>query len=93
MAHYLTNIVLNDEDRCKYASEKSGLDVVFLPHPMPKDYSDPDDDHYHPDTLFGVYGSVYTNEHSDMDHSEFWKYWDEYPNVPINFNNMEGIIE
>lgn len=88
MGRYLTNTDLNEEDRCKYASEESGFDVVFLPHPMPKDYSDPDDDNYHPDALWGVCGSVYTNEPLGKDHSEFWECWYEYPNRHLNLDKM-----
>jgi hypothetical protein len=74
---YLTNTSLEDKDRCKYAAEKSGMNVEFRDHPIPKDYSDPDDEFYRPQELEGAYGSVYTNE-GFVDHSKFWRAWDEY---------------
>jgi hypothetical protein len=74
---YLANTRLENKDRCEYASKASGMNVEFRNHPMPKDYSDPDDEFYHPESMAGVYGSVYTNE-GFVDHSKFWRCWDEY---------------
>ena len=59
---YLTNTSIKNEARCLFAAEKSGLNVEFLGHPMPKDYSDLDQEYYFPEALIGQYGSLYTNE-------------------------------
>lgn len=74
---YLTNTNLKNKERCEYAAEKSGMNVEFRNHPMPKDYSDPQYDNYEPEQLWGEYGSLYTNE-GPVDHSVFWRAWDEY---------------
>jgi hypothetical protein len=74
---YLTNIRLEDKERCEHAARESGMRVEFRNHPMPKDYSDPDDEYYHPDSMVGGYGSIYTHE-GFVDHSKFWRAWDEY---------------
>lgn len=75
---YLINTNLSNQFRCKYAAEKSGLKVEFRKHPMPKDFSDPDQELYVPEALIGVYGSIYTNEDCNTDHSLFWDMWDKY---------------
>lgn len=78
---YLTNTELTNKERCEYAAKKSGMNVEFREHPIPKDFTDPDDERYFPETLLGVYGSVFTNE-GCVDHSEFWASWDEYTPSP-----------
>lgn len=74
---YLTNTLLRNEECFKYAAEQSGMDVEFHMHPIPKDPYDPEDEFYHPETMEGLYGSVYTNQPNE-DHSAFWEAWDKY---------------
>jgi hypothetical protein len=74
---YLTNTCLSNKSSCEYAAKKSGMDVEFRDYPIPKDYPDLEDEYYHPEGMFGVYGSVYTNE-GFADHSPFWRAWEEY---------------
>jgi len=74
---YLTNTSLKNQPRCEYASLKSGMNVEFRHHPMPVNLFDPDSEYYHPESLAGSYGSVYTHE-GFVDHSPFWRAWDEF---------------
>lgn len=74
---YLTNTVLSNKERCEYAAKESGMDVEFRNYPMPRDFTDPDDERYTPETLMGTYGSVFTNE-GCVDHGPFWRAWEEY---------------
>lgn len=81
---YLSNVSITCEEQCEYAAKESGMNVEFRTHPIPKDPHNPDDKFYFPESLEGICGSIYTNE-GYVDHSSFWKAWDEYeksPNFP-----------
>lgn len=80
MGRYLTNTELKNKARCEYAAQQSGMKVEFRDYPMPAEPDDMDDDGvgcYNPDSLRGVYGSVYTHQPFE-DHSTFWRAWDNF---------------
>jgi len=72
--HGMTNIssapFARVAEAVRLASEKSGLRMKAENYPLPKDYSDPEQDLYVPDPRMC---SIWSGESRDVDHGPFWR--------------------